>query len=124
MSQLEELVKYALMTSGFRRSWKYRSNWIHRVKDINEYWNHLMADVKLTELMDEFELACARFGVEVDPWEIVPHLKKAVTEWRIELMTIVANRIVWLQCDVDEGDFVQWNGHDMLLINMPDVPER
>ena len=79
----------------------------------------MMADVKLTELMDEFELVCARFEVELDPWDIVPHLKKAVTEWKIEMMTEVANRIVLLHSDETDGTFVQWNGDDMLLLHVP-----
>ena len=83
-----------------------------------------MCDVKINDLMDEFELECTRSNVKYDAWEIICHVRKAVTDWKTELMTEVANRIVQLHCDETDGDFVQWDGHVMSLINTPDVPER
>ena len=124
MDQLEEILKSSFITFGFRRSHRYRSSWVKQVEEIDEYWEYMMGDVTINDLLDEFELECNQANVQHDPWEIICHMRKAITDWRTELMTEVANRIVQLQCDETEGDFVQWNGHDMSIIYMPDVPER
>lgn len=116
---MEDKIKSSLIAFGFRRSLRYRSTWVKQITEISDYWNYMMTDVKLSELMDEFELVCARSGEECDPWDIVTHLKKAVTDWRIELMTSVANQIAQFWGDEIDGEFVQWNGDEMLLINKP-----
>ena len=116
---MEDKIKSSLIAFGFRRSLRYRSTWVKQITEISDYWNYMMTDVKLSELMDEFELVCARSGQECDPWDIVTHLKKAVTDWRIELMTSVANQIAQFWGDEIDGEFVQWNGDEMLLINKP-----
>ena len=116
---MEDKIKSSLIAFGFRRSLRYRSTWVKQITEISDYWNYMMTDVKLSELMDEFELVCARSGQGCDPWDIVTHLKKAVTDWRIELMTSVANQIAQFWGDEIDGEFVQWNGDEMLLINKP-----
>ena len=116
---MEDKIKSSLIAFGFRRSLRYRSTWVKQITEISDYWNYMMTDVKLSELMDEFELVCARLGQECDPLDIVTHLKKAVTDWRIELMTSVANQIAQFWGDEIDGEFVQWNGDEMLLINKP-----
>ena len=116
---MEDKIKSSLIAFGFRRSLRYRSTWVKQITEISDYWNYMMTDVKLSELMDEFELVCARSGEECDPWDIITHLKKAVTDWRIELMTSVANQIAQFWGDEIDGEFVQWNGDEMLLINKP-----
>ena len=116
MEQFEEILKSALISLGFRRAHKYRKAWVKQVQDINNYWDHLIGDVKLNELMADFEYKCKRYDIECNPWDIVAHLRKAQTDWKIELMTEVANRIAQFWCDETEGEFVQWTGDDMMLL--------
>ena len=124
MDKLEKTLKSAFVSFGFRGSHRYRATWIEQVQEIGDYWEYMMGDVKVNELMDEFSLECTRANFECDRWEIIYHLKKAITDWKIELMTEVANRIVQLMNDKTEGDFVRWIGFDMLIINIPDVLDR
>ena len=64
---MEDKIKSSLIAFGFRRSLRYRSTWVKQITEISDYWNYMMTDVKLSELVDEFELVCARSGKECDP---------------------------------------------------------
>ena len=120
MEQFDDILKSSLISLGFRRAHRYRTSWVKQVREINNYWDYMIGDVKLNELISDFEYKCKRSDISCNGWEIVDHLSKAHTEWRIELMTEVANRIAQFWCDETEGDFVHWTGDEMIfLIDVP-----
>ena len=116
MDLFEETLKSTLISVAFLNSRKYRSSWINQVKDIDIYWDHLITNLKLSQIMDLFSMISEKNNVICEPWEIVFHTQKALTDWRIELMTKVANKIAQFSKDEVEGDFVNWNGHEMELV--------
>lgn len=114
MAEFDKSLKTAIVNVCFLQSRKYRSTWVKQVQQIDKYWDQMINNLKLNELMDMFIL----HGNEndCDAQDVVLNTQRALSEWRIELMTQVANKITQLMNDEVEGDFVVWNGDQMMFL--------
>ena len=116
MDLFEETLKSTLVHISFNKSAKYRANWFRQVKEIDCYWDQMITDIQEEDLMESFFWSCRKKKLESDHLNFKIQMKKVTTEWRIELMTRVANKIYQFFHDEVDGDFVKWNGQSIVFI--------
>jgi hypothetical protein len=113
MESLAEMFKCAFASVAFLDSARYRQTWISQVRQIDEYWDEMILNADPEKLKSFLNLK--QFKKSVDERDFMIAIDKALTDWRIELMTRVANQITQFSNDETEGDFVKWNGSEMEL---------
>ena len=116
MDLFEETFKSTLVHISFNKSAKYRTNWFRQVTEIDRYWDQMIQDIPQQDVMEIFFWALHKKKLAYDHLNFKLQMEKATTEWKIELMTRVANKIYQFFHDELEGDFVKWNGHSIVLI--------
>lgn len=109
-TQRDEVFKFLIVRFGFFKSKYYEPIWIDQVRNINEYWNMLVHDINREELLQKYMKECK------ETLDLDVNIEKTLGEWRIELMTRVANKIAQFAVDEVEGEFVRWNGKQMEFI--------
>ena len=87
----------------------YKSSWIDQVLNINDYWDDLIKDLSIETICDQCQ--------EAPHFDIVGAMRLVLTDWRIELMTKVANQITQFYADEVCGEFVKWNGTKMEFLH-------
>ena len=108
-----EIFKRIIVNYGFLNSRLYRSSWIEQVININDYWDELIKDLNIETICD----ACIAHYKNTPHFDIVGHMKLVLTDWRVEIMTKVANQITQFYADEVCGDFVKWNGTKMEFLH-------
>ena len=116
MELFEDTLKSTLVHISFNKSAKYRTNWYRQVKEIDCYWDQMISDIQEEDVLEIFFWACRKKKLDYDPLDFKLKMQKATTEWRIELMTRVANKIYQFFHDEVSGDFVKWNGQSIVFI--------
>ena len=104
-----EIFKNIIVHYGFLNSRLYKSSLIEQVLNINDYWDELIKDIKIETICD----ACLKECNNTPHFNIVGYMKLVLTDWRVELMTKVANMITQFFADEVRGNFVKWNGTKM-----------
>lgn len=104
-----EILKRIIVNYGFFNSRLYKSSWIDQVLNINDYWDDLIKDLSIETICDQCQ--------EAPHFDIVGAMRLVLTDWRIELMTKVANQITQFYADEVCGEFVKWNGTKMEFLH-------
>ena len=102
-----DIFKRIIVKCGFFNSRLYKSSWIDQVLHINDYWDELIKDINIQTICD----SCMDESAPL--FDVPEYMKLALTDWRVELMTKVANQITRFFADEVSGDFVKWNGTKM-----------
>ena len=115
---LEQEFKCWIETYGFSRSLYYFNDWKDQVKYIDTYWDNLIDDIDHQEFKFGFNKSAQELELFTDDFDLLRGFKLSKTAWRIELMTIVADRIVkwWSLLDIPENTkCVHWTGLEMMI---------
>ena len=110
---MDNIFKRIIVNCGFFNSRLYKSSWIDQVVHINDYWDELIKDINIETICD----SCMEQCKDAPHFDIVGYMKLALTDWRVELMTKVANMITQFYADEVSGDFVKWNGTEMEFLH-------
>ena len=112
-STMNEAFKTALEHVGFLKSKLFEPTWILQITRIDSYWDELIHSINIEEFCNTFDAINKQ---NVYAYNIHTSMYRALTDWRIELMTRVANRIAQFVTDEVSGDFVKWDGAEMKLL--------
>ena len=108
-----EIFKDLIIKYGFFKSRNYEVTWIDQVRNIDNYWDTLIRDINIEEFLDEYLKECSRQKCTGRPIDILLNMQNVLCEWRLDLMTKVANQIAQFATDEVDGQFVKWNGSKM-----------
>lgn len=102
---------------GFCKAGNYFVDWIDQVKLINTYWDKLIDEIDREYFTLGFVKTCTDSNIPVGDFDFNSAFEKCKTEWRTELMTLVADRIVkWSFLTAREDTTcVKWSGQEMIL---------
>ena len=119
-SELEQYMKKTVEHFGFLKSQYHEATWQLQIKNIDRYWDDLIHNIDIEDFMDTFS-RISKFNPKFHDAHIPTYLELSLTEWRIELMTRVANRIGQFITDEITGEYVIWDGADMKFLYDGDI---
>ena len=114
-SKLNDSFKKTVENFAFLKSRHYEPTWMRQITEIDSYWDQLIRDINIEEFFESFD-SINEFQPALYLYNIHSSLHRALTDWRVELMTRVANRIAQFATDEVCGVFVKWDGEKMKFL--------
>lgn len=104
---MDDAFKFKIIFNGFTKSIFYSCDWTRQVVNINRYWDEMLDSFDRDEFKEYIQSECT----QTEPYNLELAFINAATEWRIELMTSVANKIAQFNTDniPDGTQLVRWN---------------
>lgn len=91
MDKFDEAFQFLIEVFGFSDSHKFASKWTEQIFQIDFYWDQLLDSFNREDFRRMF---CKYCNIDRTPtYNFDDAFKKAKTEWRIDLMTRVADEI-------------------------------
>ena len=117
MSEVEEAFKFWIEVYGFSDSHKFEKHW-NQIYEINSYWNKMLDSFDTAQFKSSLEKYCLKMSNTGQcEYNLDELFNKAKLEWRIELMTNVANEIahMFIPSSSLKSRIVKWNGSMMVI---------
>ena len=114
---MEEAFKFWIEVYGFSDSHKFEKHWNQQIYQIDNYWNKMLDSINLVKFKTSLEKYCLKINnIESPEYNLDELFRKAKIEWRIELMTNVANEIahMFIRSSL-KSKLVKWNGSMMVI---------
>ena len=116
--QFDEAFQFCVEVFGFSNSLKYCDSWISRIYQIDVYWNKMLDSFNRSEFKQLFEKYCLEsLNTPGKEYDIEKAFKKAKEEWKVDLMTNVANEIAFgkIPTKSHRDVIVKWSGNMMII---------
>ena len=108
---MDNIFKVRIFEYCFSNILRFTSIWQDQIYQLNKFWDQMINQIDREEFTRLFVSDCNQINLPSHVYNIEQGFQLAVTEWRIGLMTLVANRIAQLYTDniPDATQFVRWN---------------
>ena len=116
--QFDEAFQFCVEVFAFSQSLKYCDSWISRIYQIDVYWNKMLDCFNQSDFKQLFEKYCLEsFNTSGEEYDMEQAFRKAKEDWKIDLMTSVANEIAFgkLPTKSHRDVIVKWSENMMII---------